>query len=111
MNQTELSETDEFVMPCAEAILAGTLALMTGHAQSSCVKQRALMGRKVLSNLFSLGKHPRLSPNFRTVVQRMHQHWESLLEAYDKVETSTLLNADDLLPERRLWHPTAPNVQ
>lgn len=111
MNETELPETDEFVMPCAEAMLAGTLALMTGHAQSSCVSQRALMGRKVLSNLVSLGQHPRLSPNFRVVVQRMHQHWDVLLKAHEKAETSTTLNADDLLPERRLWHPTASTLQ
>ncbi|WP_341909916.1 hypothetical protein [Polaromonas sp. YR568] len=111
MNETELPETDEFVMPCAEAMLAGTLALMTGHAQSRCVNQRTLMGRKVLSNLFSLGQHPRLSPNFRVVVQRMHQHWDVLINAQEQAEAPTLLNVDDLLPERRLWHPTASTVQ
>lgn len=111
MNETELCETDEFVMPCAEAMLAGTLALMTGHAQSSCLSQRALLGRKVLSNLLSLGQQSRFSPDFRVVVQRMHQHWDVLLKAYDKAELSTMLNADDLLPERRLWHPTSSTVQ
>lgn len=34
--EPELHEDEEHVMPCAEAMLAGTLALMTGHAQSAC---------------------------------------------------------------------------
>ncbi|MBT9463566.1 hypothetical protein [Hydrogenophaga sp.] len=111
MNETELPETEEFVMPCAEAMLAGTLALMTGHAQSACVSQRDLMGRKIRSNLFFLGQHPGLTPNFRTVVQRMHQHWDVLLKAPDQSQKLTELRTDDLLPERRLWHPTASTVQ
>lgn len=104
-------EDEEFVMPCAEAMLAGTLALMTGHAQSACAKQRDLMGRKIRSNLFFLGQHPSLTPNFRTVVQRMHQHWDGLLKACDGPAEQHALNGDDLLPERRLWHATAPTVQ
>jgi len=60
---TELHEDEEHVMPCAEAMLAGPLALMTGHAQSSCATQRGLMGRKIRSNLFFLGQHPALSPS------------------------------------------------
>lgn len=111
MNETELCETDEFVMPCAEAMLAGTLALMTGHAQSSCLSQRALLGRKVLSSLLLLGQQARFSPDFRVVVQRMHLHWDMLLKAHDKAELPALRNADELLPERRLWHPTSSTVQ
>lgn len=34
--EPELHEDEEHVMPCAEAMLAGTLALMTGHAQNAC---------------------------------------------------------------------------
>jgi hypothetical protein len=107
----ELHEDEEHVMPCAEAMLAGTLALMTGHAQNACATQRDLMGRKIRSNLFFLGEHPGLSPSFRTVVQRMHQHWDVLLKANEQPHERTALNSDDLLPERRLWHTTAPLVQ
>jgi hypothetical protein len=109
--EPELHEDEEHVMPCAEAMLAGTLALMTGHAQSACATQRDLMGRKIRSNLFFLGQHPALTPNFRTVVQRMHQHWDTLLKASEGPATPSPLGSDDLLPERRLWHTTASLVQ
>jgi hypothetical protein len=108
---TDLIEDDEFVMPCSEALLAGTLALMTGHAQSACATHRDLMGRKIRSNLFFLGQHPALTPNFRTVVQRMHQHWDTLLKASESPTAPAPLGSDDLLPERRLWHTTASWVQ
>lgn len=110
-NPAELHENEEHVLPCAEAMLAGTLALMTGHAQSACATQRDLMGRKIRSNLFFLGQHPGLSASFRTVIQRMHQHWDVLLKANDGPVDRTPLNTDDLLPERRLWHTTASLVQ
>ncbi|MDP3108545.1 hypothetical protein [Hydrogenophaga sp.] len=109
--EPELHEDEEHVMPCAEAMLAGTLALMTGHAQSACATQRDLMGRKIRSNLFFLGQHPGLSSSFRTEVQRMHQHWDVLLKAGDGPAERPALNTDDLLPERRLWHTTASLVQ
>ncbi|MDZ4101804.1 MAG: hypothetical protein U1E12_09025 [Hydrogenophaga sp.] len=109
--EPELHEDEEHVMPCAEAMLAGTLALMTGHAQSACATQRDLMGRKIRSNLFFMGQHPGLTPNFRTVVQRMHQHWDALLKADDSATVGASLSSDDLLPERRLWHTAAPTVQ
>ncbi len=109
--EPELHEDEEHVMPCAEAMLAGTLALMTGHAQSACATQRDLMGRKIRSNLFFMGQHPELTPNFRTVVQRMHQHWDALVTANDATVTRASLTNDDLLPERRLWHTTASTVQ
>lgn len=109
--EPELHEDEEHVMPCAEAMLAGTLALMTGHAQSACAIQRDLMGRKIRSNLFFLGQHTGLSPSFRTVVQRMHRHWDALLKAGDRPAAGQALNTDDLLPERRLWHTTASTIQ
>lgn len=112
MNQaTEPFEDEEHVMPCAEAMLAGTLALMTGHAQSACANQRDLMGRKIRSNLFFLGQHPALSPSFRKVVHNMHRHWDVLLKAGDGPAGRPALDTDDLLPERRLWHTTATLVQ
>lgn len=108
---TELPEDEEHVLPCAEAMLAGTLALMTGHAQSACATQRDLMGQKIRSNLFFLGQHPGLTPSFRTVLQRMHQHWDTLVKASDGPAAPSSLRSDGLLPERRLWHTTASTVQ
>mgnify|MGYP007091142374 CR=1 FL=1 len=44
---------EEYTLPSVEALLAGTLALLTGYAQSApdCA-HRPLMARKVVSNLF-----------------------------------------------------------
>jgi hypothetical protein len=109
--EPELHENEEHDMPCAEAMLAGTLALMTGHAQSTCATQRDLMGRKIRSNLFFMGQHPGLTPNFRTVIQRMHQHWDTLVNAGERMQMRSSELSDDLLPERRLWHTTAATVQ
>lgn len=39
---------ESYTLPCAEAMLAATLALMTGHAQSCRDDHRALMTHKVL---------------------------------------------------------------
>jgi len=71
---------DEYEMPCAEAMLAGTLALMTGHAQSGDDTHRRLMAKKIRSNLFFLAQHPGLSAAFRQVVGRMHSAWDALLD-------------------------------
>ena len=44
MHTHPATHTDgEYEMPSVEALLAGTLALMTGHAQSACARQRGLM--------------------------------------------------------------------
>lgn len=109
--ETELPDEEEHVLPCTEAMLAGTLALMTGHAQSACATQRDLMGRKIRSNLFFLSQHPGLSPSFRTVLQRMHQHWDALVNPVAGSVAQAASRNDDLLPERRLWHTTALWVQ
>lgn len=109
---TELREdVTEYVMPCAEAMLACTLALMTGHAESNSAPHRALMARKISSHLFHLGQHPGLTPNFRSVVQRMHGHWGTLLAGCEAVlPTAAAPGPADLLPEQRLWHRTAAQV-
>jgi hypothetical protein len=53
---------EEYSLPPVEALLAGTLALMTGCAQhSGPVCQRELMVGKVVSNLTELAQHPALS--------------------------------------------------
>jgi len=106
------SEDESYDLPCAEALLAGSLALMTGHAQSACARQRSLMARKVRSNLFFLSQHPGLNPAFRTIVQRLHGHWEQLAQTEGDTESSGgPAKSAGLLPETRLWHPPAERLQ
>jgi len=69
---------NEYTLPRVEAMLAGTLALMTGHAQNSCPNRRMLMALKIRKNLQELQEQAGLSEAFRTVVQRLGQHWGAL---------------------------------
>ena len=68
------------VVPRAEVMLAATLALMTGHAQSVGGPYRQLMAKKVVSNLFFLSAHPQLSPQFKTMLGNLHAHWRALAQ-------------------------------
>ena len=110
MSALHTTHTDvEYEMPSAEALLASTLALMTGHAQSKCMRQRCLMSRKITSNLLTLSHHAMLSANFRAVVDRMRPHWMVLAQGFD----DTLPAASALSPTvpQTLWHATGVSVQ
>jgi hypothetical protein len=66
-------------MPALEAMLAGTLALMTGHSQFLQAAlnpvQRLQMGEKVSHNLALLAQHPRLSGACRQVLAELQTRW------------------------------------
>lgn len=72
--------SEEYVLPEVEAMMAGTLALMTGYAQARCPVQRRLMMGRIVSNIALLGEHPRLSAPFRCAVGKLRCHWELMLE-------------------------------
>jgi hypothetical protein len=73
---------EEHRLPCAEAILAGTLGLMTAHAQADCNDQRQRIAEKVELNLAGLAEHPALSLHFRQALSALTAHWQ-LLEQQD----------------------------
>ncbi|MBL0945922.1 MAG: hypothetical protein IBJ04_16520 [Hydrogenophaga sp.] len=67
---------EEYTLPPTEALLAGTLALMTGCAQhTGPVRQRELMVGKVVSNLTELSQHPALSAPMRLLLGRLSARW------------------------------------
>lgn len=67
---------DTYTLPSVEALLAGTLALMTGYAQSDAAcARRVLLARKLACNLGSLAEHPQLSAPMQTVLSRLQGHW------------------------------------
>ncbi len=105
------SDDETYDLPCAEALLAGSLALMTGHAQTDCVRQRGLMARKIRSNLFFLSQHPGVNAPLRTVLQRMHEHWDRLVQNPPSEPVAARNDPGELLPETRLWHPPAQQLQ
>lgn len=69
---------EEYALPCAEALLAGTLALMTGHAQAICPNRRMLMALKIRHNLGQLRSHRGLNEQFRVVLLRLCHEWGAL---------------------------------
>ena len=96
---------EEYTLPGVEALLAGTLALMTGYAQSAreC-PHRPLMARKLVSNLLYLSAHPQLSVPMQTMLANLRTRWQLELE-----------NAADALATEAthtpLWHPVPARVQ
>jgi hypothetical protein len=88
--------SDEIALPCAQALLAGTLALMsayaaplagaTGPSDTAC---RTQMARKIVENLFFLREHPGLAPPMRSVVTKLHVHWSTLADSARAMPTSS----------------------
>ncbi|MCM2251078.1 MAG: hypothetical protein NDJ19_01835 [Ramlibacter sp.] len=103
MNIDAKTANEEYSLPCAEALLAGTLALMTGHVQACCDRQRGLMGLKITDNLSRLAAHPRLTPQFRTMLWNLRARWQLQLQQHGDVAPSE--------PDRRLWHRESSSVQ
>ncbi|MFY3385243.1 hypothetical protein [Paracidovorax sp. MALMAid1276] len=66
---------EEYSLPCAEALLAGTLALMTGHMQACCDTHRTAMARKIVANLQMLGQMNAFTPHFRTMLWNLQGRW------------------------------------
>ncbi len=75
---------EEHELPCIEAVLAGTLALMTGYSQALQAalgpQHRLRMGGKIAENLAMLVDHPQLSLGFRQVLLGLQGRWRSMDE-------------------------------
>lgn len=66
---------EEYTLPSAEALLGGTLALMTGLTQAQCDQHRELMAHKIVTNLATLADSPQLSAGFRQLLGSLRQRW------------------------------------
>jgi hypothetical protein len=94
---------EEYSMPSAEALLAGTLALMTGHVQATNEEHQQLMACKIVSNFSALAVTPSLSPEFKKMLCSLGERWQKLGGAV------ALLNVAGV--ECRMWHPTSAVLQ
>lgn len=92
---------EEYVLPSVDALMAGTLALMTGYAQTAeTCPNRSLMAKKLVSNLFFLANHPHVSPTMRCMLGNLRTRWQLTLEAgvvQAPAPTATWLAAHDTL--------------
>ncbi|MEP6873686.1 MAG: hypothetical protein ABI887_04930 [Burkholderiales bacterium] len=111
MSPQQQHEIEEHELPCIEAILAGTLALMTGYSQALQAelhpRQRVPMGAKIGDNLALLLQHPQLSLGFRQMLLGLHGRWRAMdactrdaageFEAADAFPTHARLSAAERL--------------
>ena len=100
----EASHDEEYSMPCMEALLAGTLALMTGYAQACCDTHREAMARKIVTNLEALVQAQALSPHFRTMLWNLQARWQQ--QGVQEHASAALTAAEQ---RRALWL-TAPEA-
>jgi len=101
---------EEYSLPCAEALLAGTLALMTGHMQACCDTHREAMGRKIIANLQLLGQMDAFTPHFRTVLWSLQGRWAQQGAQTDRESSArTDLSAAEL--KRALWVAAPETLQ
>lgn len=82
--QHHSADIEEHELPCLEAVLAGTLALMTGYSQALQAElhpeQRVRMGAKIGDNFTLLAQHPQLSLGFRQVLLGLQRRWNAMTE-------------------------------
>jgi hypothetical protein len=95
---------EEYELPKVEALLAATLALMTGYAQSGPeAADRHLMARKLSSHLFFLSEHPAMTPPMRCMLANLRTRWQAEAEGPSTARR-------DLRPTP-LWHLAPEFVQ
>lgn len=73
-----LSEQHSYHILKAEALIVGTLALMTAHAQCTCPKamsNKNLMAKKIVANLSQLLANENLTEQFRKVMGNLCNMW------------------------------------
>jgi hypothetical protein len=81
---TDLPEPN--ALPKVDALLAGTVALMTAFADPcpqtrlGTADLRQVLARKVVSNLFCLQHHSHVSPELRLSLAKAHARWVALAQ-------------------------------
>jgi hypothetical protein len=75
-------EIEEYELPCSEAMLAGTLALMTGYSQALQAErdpaQRLLISLRIAHNLERLSGQAGLSAPFRALSAKLAALWQQM---------------------------------
>ena len=94
---------EEYTLPSAEALLGGTLALMTGLNQAQCAQHRELMAHKIVANLASLTQSPQLSAGFRHLLDSLRQRWLAQ-------QGGVVMQGEASAPSG-LWHPAPAALQ
>ena len=103
-----LHETEEHELPSVEAVLAGTLALMTGYCQALQAElhpeHRLLMGAKIGNNLGLLTEHPMLSVNFKRILVGLQHRWMLMSACTAEAAPSRLRDVAAAADTPPQWH-------
>lgn len=74
--EKHVCQDEEYSLQPVEALLAGTLALMTGYAQhGERCEIRPMMASKLVRNLTALARHPAVSEPMQAMLMRLVEHW------------------------------------
>ena len=123
INDPDVQDDQAHGLPSAEALLAGTLALMTGYAQGCCQGHREMMAKKIVANLSMLTLHPAAAPAFKAMAMNLHGMWSRLVQqlqasgeaapADAPQAAARPVRADTRNPDlhRVLWHTTPETLQ
>ncbi len=104
----------EFDISGLEAMLAGTLCLMSAYSHCACANaenqgnQQGLLGLKIVSNLTCLQHQNNLSPEFRRVLSKVCESWRqhSLL-----TQPNAALSAHSAASQAPYLHAATNTVQ
>ncbi|MBW8720617.1 MAG: hypothetical protein JF626_01515 [Polaromonas sp.] len=110
VSDSDIDVVDAHGLPPA-ALLAGTLALMTGYAQACCEGQRAAMAKKVIAHLSMLSCHPDASPDFKAIAANLRPLWVRLLQPGPEQPQQASSLAGNFDTHRVLWHTTPETLQ
>ncbi len=104
----------EFDISGLEAMLAGTLCLMSAYSHCNCASKnnQGLIGLKIVSNLTCLQYQNSLSPEFRKVLSKVCDSWRqhSMLSSPTQEQValdSSMKNA----MQASHWHAAPSTVQ
>lgn len=82
--------TEEYELPTFEALLAGTLALMTGYAQAAQAEVdpsgRLAANRRIAENLALLHARPETSATLRRLLDRLAASWRQMARCTEQSE-------------------------
>ena len=103
----ETHSDEEYRLPCTEALLASTMALMTGHAHTAEAPYRDAMARKIIVNLQALSQMPGLTEHFCTMLRGLQTHWAPKAERH---AAEAALRDPEPRPQA-LWHAAPEALQ
>ncbi len=109
--EINLNAQDNYHILKAEALLAGTSALMTAHAQCTCPKtmsNKDLMAKKIITNLSQLVTHEHLTEQFSKVMANLCNMWIAFDARQQSAESAD--RAAPVVIQNTSLHHAAPVV-